>query len=376
VITVRAEDPEGAIGEASFDVTVVNVNDAPSFVGGGNVSVDEDQATSLPGWATALGAGPFEDLQQLTFEVIGNSNPDLFAAAPTVDPTGALAFVPAANAFGQAQITLRLRDDGGTANGGQDTSPPYDFTIEVLSVNDVPTIAGAALLELVEDTSEVYTFTVDDVEDDPADLQVTVASSDTQMLPLASLVLGGSGADRTLTVTPVADLWGTAFLELTVTDTDGGSSVFVLEVHVEAVDELVDLITTLDNGLDYVDVGSDVTWIATVSNAGPDVAYGVEVLDSAPAGMTDQAWACEGFDGALCGQPDGIGPLALTLQLPPASHVQLTITATVTGDAAPLLTYALEALAGPEAQELEPDDNLAIDVTRVGERVFADGFED
>ena len=52
--------------------------------------------------------------------------------------TGTLTYTPAANANGVATVTVRLKDDGGTANGGVDTSGPQTFTITVTAVNDVP----------------------------------------------------------------------------------------------------------------------------------------------------------------------------------------------------------------------------------------------
>ena len=55
-----------------------------------------------------------------------------------MSPTGVLTYTPAANAFGSATITLVAVDNGGTANGGNDTSPPQSFQISVTAVNDPP----------------------------------------------------------------------------------------------------------------------------------------------------------------------------------------------------------------------------------------------
>ncbi|HEX3558566.1 MAG TPA: Calx-beta domain-containing protein, partial [Pyrinomonadaceae bacterium] len=45
--------------------------------------------------------------------------------------TGTLTYTPAANKFGQATVSVSLHDNGGTANGGQDTSAVQTFTITV-----------------------------------------------------------------------------------------------------------------------------------------------------------------------------------------------------------------------------------------------------
>ena len=49
-----------------------------------------------------------------------------------------LTFTPMLNANGTADIMLVLQDNGGTANGGADTSPSQSFAITVTPVNDAP----------------------------------------------------------------------------------------------------------------------------------------------------------------------------------------------------------------------------------------------
>ena len=65
-------------------------------------------------------------------------NPALFTAQPAVAPDGTLSYTPAADANGVATVTVTAVDDGGTANGGTDTSAPRTFTITVAPVNDAP----------------------------------------------------------------------------------------------------------------------------------------------------------------------------------------------------------------------------------------------
>ena len=82
-----------------------------------------------------------------------NSNPALFApgGGPAVSPTGTLTFTPASNANGTAIVTIRAVDNGGTANGGSDTSPPQTFTIGVTPVNDAPSFTAGADQTVLED---------------------------------------------------------------------------------------------------------------------------------------------------------------------------------------------------------------------------------
>ena len=136
-------DPKTATGRASF--TITQVNDAPSFVKGADQVVLEDAApVTVNGWAAALNDGDSQVAQTLSFVIDSNSNPGLFRVAPSVSTTGVLTYTPATNAFGSADITIRLTDNGGTANGGDSDSDPQTFTISVTPVNDAPVALDVA----------------------------------------------------------------------------------------------------------------------------------------------------------------------------------------------------------------------------------------
>jgi uncharacterized delta-60 repeat protein len=131
----KARDSFGAESNpttVTIDVTAVNV--APTFAKGSDMMVRPDAGSYSAAWATAISAGPAdESAQALTFLVTGNTNPSLFSVAPALDANGTLTFTPAANAEGSATITVVLKDNGGIANGGADTSAPQSFTITVTS---------------------------------------------------------------------------------------------------------------------------------------------------------------------------------------------------------------------------------------------------
>ncbi|MEX2489651.1 MAG: tandem-95 repeat protein, partial [Pseudomonadales bacterium] len=132
---------------ATVDITVNVVNDAPSFTKGPDQEVPEDAgAQTVSGWATNLdtGGGSDEDSQTLTFNVLSNSNTAMFASGPEIDgDTGDLTYTPADNANGSATIEINVKDDGGVANGGDDTSASETFQITVTPVNDAPVKIGA-----------------------------------------------------------------------------------------------------------------------------------------------------------------------------------------------------------------------------------------
>jgi hypothetical protein len=74
----------------TFTIGVTAVNDPPSFVAGPDQLADDGSgAKSVPGWATAISAGPPEEASQtLIFNVLSNSNPALFSGPLTVSTNG------------------------------------------------------------------------------------------------------------------------------------------------------------------------------------------------------------------------------------------------------------------------------------------------
>jgi hypothetical protein len=118
----------GSLGEFTVSGRFANV--APLFTAGGTVSAFPVGPYSAL-WATGIVAGPeSESSQQVTFELSGLTQPALFAAPPQIDANGRLSFV-AAGATGVAEVTVRLRDDGGNDLGGVDTSEPVALRIEL-----------------------------------------------------------------------------------------------------------------------------------------------------------------------------------------------------------------------------------------------------
>lgn len=122
----------------TVDITVLPVNDPPSFTKGGNLRLPHNAGPqSISNWATGISPGPADESgQAVTFEV-SSDNGGLFATPPAISPEGRLIFTPATGASGAANVTARAHDDGGTADGGVDTSPAQTFTI---TLNSPPTV--------------------------------------------------------------------------------------------------------------------------------------------------------------------------------------------------------------------------------------------
>ena len=97
-----------------------------------------------------------------------------------------------------------------------------------------PTMSAVGNVTIAEDTSTApIAFTIGDAETAASSLIVTASSNVTALVPntAGALALGGSGANRTLVVTPAANQFGSATITLTVSDgAQSASRAFTLTV--------------------------------------------------------------------------------------------------------------------------------------------------
>jgi hypothetical protein len=166
-IRFRAYDGTAYSANGTVSISVLRVNDAPSFVAGTDQTVAEDfAAQSVAGWATAISAGPANEASQVLSFVVTNDHAGLFSAQPAISPDGTLTYTPALNANGLANLTVVLKDNGGTARGGVNASAPQNFVITLTPVNDAPilTPVGDRLVE--EGTALAFTVTASDPDSD------------------------------------------------------------------------------------------------------------------------------------------------------------------------------------------------------------------
>lgn len=93
------------------------------------------------------------------------------------------------------------------------------FVLTVTAVNDPPTISNFANEAIDEDiTLGPLRFTIDDIDTPITRLTVTTTTSNPTLVPATSIVVGGSGSARTLTVTPAANQLGTVTIGVHVSD--------------------------------------------------------------------------------------------------------------------------------------------------------------
>jgi len=167
-------------------IKILPRNDAPIFSiidnGTGDISVEENQEiiTPIP-WADPLSidCGDEEDPQNLEFLIESISNESLFNTDGSGNPiiaidsfSGELIFELVDNANGSSDIEVILKDDGGTNNypgldvSEFDTSESFQFTIDVMAVNNPPIFIGGTDIIINEDNGpfnlESWATNIDD----------------------------------------------------------------------------------------------------------------------------------------------------------------------------------------------------------------------
>ena len=278
-VALTVEDPGGLTDTSPFTVNITPVNDEPSFTGGDDETVLEDcKIQTVSGWATSVSKGPDnEDYQELTFH-LENDNNDLFTAEgqPALDAAGQLTYTPADDMYGSATVTVYLTDNGGTANGGDDTSdndPSLGsivdtFTITVLSVNDQPTFSALDVNEdiTVNEDSGAYESSWANTDT----LFIGPENNETQtynfLLSLGTVVVYGNTElfseepmidtqTGVISFTPAANANGTAEVTVVLKDDDGTGNGGVDT----SVDHTFTITVTSNNDNPTFTLGSDIT---------------------------------------------------------------------------------------------------------------------
>src|SRR5439155_17385193 len=110
------------------------------------------------------------------------------------------------------------------------------FFLLVNPVNDPPTLSGVPDQSTDEDTpTAAIPFSIGDVETPVDSLTVRGQSFNPGLVPDANIFISGSGSNRTVTLFPAANQFGTAKITISVTDADGASASRRFVVTVNAV---------------------------------------------------------------------------------------------------------------------------------------------
>ncbi|HUB68095.1 MAG TPA: chitobiase/beta-hexosaminidase C-terminal domain-containing protein, partial [Candidatus Methylacidiphilales bacterium] len=109
-----------------------------------------------------------------------------------------------------------------TVTGKNSNSTAYwlSATTFTLTPTAVPPMVTPLSDQIINENGNTVplTLSIGDMQIPASSLTITAASSNTTLIPNANIVIGGSGANRTVTVTPASGQFGTATITVTVSD--------------------------------------------------------------------------------------------------------------------------------------------------------------
>ena len=222
-ITMTVNDNAAPNLQASqtFVLTVNAVNDPPTVSTVANLSTNEETATGplaftiadieTGGALTCAGSVTATSSNQV---IIPNGSITIGGVAPncTVDAT------PALDKFGgPVTITLTVTDTGTPLPAQTGTST---FDITVINVNDAPVLVTVIADQVTnEDVPVVVNFVISDTDNVlSCGTAVTAASTNGALVPVGSIVFGGTYPNCTATVTSSLNQFGVSTLTFTVSD--------------------------------------------------------------------------------------------------------------------------------------------------------------
>ncbi|WP_409250888.1 Ig-like domain-containing protein [Bacillus sp. SCS-153A] len=209
--TITVSDGKGGVTSTTVEITVNEVNEAPTVKEMYTVVTDENKEVS--------GQVVAEDLDGDSLTYTKESNPGNGTA--TVNSDGTWTYTPDADYVGTDSFTITVSDGKGGV-----TSTTVEITVN--EVNEAPTV------------KEMYTVVTD--ENKEVSGQVVAEDLDGDSLTYTKESNPGNGTaivneDGTWTYTPNADYVGTDSFTITVSDGKGGVATTTIEITVNEVNE-------------------------------------------------------------------------------------------------------------------------------------------
>ena len=232
-VAVGSSSTYGSAGTLSYDLVTI--------------SADAITNANTPPTITAIPDQTVEDTfgSNVTFTVGDIETPagSLSVTAVSLDPTVSVGL--AVNNLGSGSRQLVISSSLGnsanvnvpilvTVTDGNGDSTVTWFTLTITPANTPPVISGLMNTNMIGNSTLVMPFTLTDDHTAPATITPTVFSGNTTLVSndVAHVSLGGSGANRTLTITPVTNQFGT--VPITISASDGSlitSPTYILVVR-------------------------------------------------------------------------------------------------------------------------------------------------
>jgi alpha-tubulin suppressor-like RCC1 family protein/sugar lactone lactonase YvrE len=249
-ITIIAEDSGGLTVSASFDLTVVSVNDAPIITANTSLTMNEDSIGAFSLTVTDI------ETAGCSLGITWHSSDSSVMTDENISYTCAgdvfyFSLTPVENQSGNVTLSITVTDSGSLAQ--------ESIEITVTSIPDPPVISNISDLTMTFNTVSSIDFSVTDA--DSVDLTVSIQTSNSSLAALESISLSGTGSAKTLTITPSTDETGSSIVTITASDSDGltSQSIFVLSVVPDRC-EIIDIAAGQLHTLALLEGGTLKSW--------------------------------------------------------------------------------------------------------------------
>ena len=254
---------------ASFTATidVVGVNDPPRITNlGAGITFNENASAQTLSSTVTVADPDGDQIKEMTITIVGNPDANdrlLFNNVNAWGITGSYAngVLTLTGTTSAANYTAALRsitffnasDDpvagvrtisysGRDANDADTLAPLPSKTVTVVASNDAPTFATppAAIVPSPQNRpTDPISFTINDPDNAASTLTMSGVSSNQTMVQDGNIAFGGSGANRTVTITPETGAAGDVSITLTVTDSSGASSQYTFTLRLNDPPQIV-----------------------------------------------------------------------------------------------------------------------------------------
>jgi len=321
-----------ATTDATANLTVNPINDAPSFSNAGNQTLTNwtTALQTVSGWANTFVFGPTNDENSQTvagFLVSVTSGTDLFTALPAIANNGTLTYTPNGKP-GTATVQVQLKDDGGTLNGGVDTSTAQTFNIIIppptvnLTVNTTTgTEAGTTAITLT------------------ATAQGAVFGNQT-----LNLALTGTASN--------ADFSGTIPTQITIADGSNSGQVTLTIANDFIAEDSETATLTISNPSVGIALGTTTTQTITITD---DDTAGYDI--TAISGDTSEFGSLATFDIKLTSQPTA----DVTLNFASSDTTEGTVIPSITFNSSNWNQYQTVTITGVD--DLVADGDITYNIT-------------
>ncbi|KPA13070.1 conserved hypothetical protein, secreted, partial [Candidatus Magnetomorum sp. HK-1] len=209
-IEVRVQDAEGLTATTTFSLNILPVNDPPV------ISQIDNQITAIN---IPLEPIPFtiNDLETSADDLTLTAHPSI-AIDISFSGTGTDRLMHIVNPEtyeGIIEITVNVAD-------ADNLTSASSFKLTITEYNDPPTVSLVPDQIIQEDfVLENVNFTIFDMQTEASKLKVSVESTNDFLVPMQNILLTGTGAMKTLEITPVRNRSGVTLILITVSDVYG-----------------------------------------------------------------------------------------------------------------------------------------------------------